>query len=175
MSSSSSSSSSEGKRKHRHHHSHKKHHKRSTDKAIGTWVGVAGVSPDIQYIQFQVLPDGHIVFHSSIDIGQAFGNFPYGGALTIGQGYWKHLGCNKYATRQTQLFSIKDLDPANNHVTIPNSRIVVDSTFTISDDYQKLDGEFRVQFYSIGDINFKYPLGPPIPSRPYNLSRLPTI
>ncbi len=167
----SSNSSSNDKRKHK-HHSHKKRCKCSP---IGTWVGSAGDPPGIQYIQFQVLPDGHIVFNSSIDVGQPFPGFPYGATLTIGQGYWKKLRHKKYATRQTQLLLNKDLDPANNHMGVPLFRLVVDSTFVISDDCKKLDGEFTVQLYPYDDIYLQHPIGSPIPARTYVMNRLPPL
>lgn len=53
------------------------------DKAIGTWVGVAvNQNEGTQYIQFQVLPKGDIVFNSTIDVQQPFGDFAYGAYLT---------------------------------------------------------------------------------------------
>jgi len=163
--------------KHRGNHNSRKcrHDKKCPDKAVGTWAGTADVAPNVQYIQFQILPDGNLAFNSSLDIGQAFGEFPYGAALTHGEGYWKRVGHKKYVTRQTQLLSNKDLDPANNHVTIPIFRIVVNSTFTMSDDCQELNGEFVVQLYPKDDIHFQFPIGPPVPARPYKVGRLPPI
>lgn len=151
-----------------------KHRKCKADKAIGTWVGSAGEGDTIQYIQFQVLPKGDIVFNSTIDVQQPFPNFPYGAYLTIGQGYWKKIGCNKYATRQTQALVNKDLDPTQNHKGIPLSRLVVDGTFVVSDDQQELDGTFEARLYDFADIHFQNP-SPVVNSGTYKMGRLPKL
>lgn len=144
-----------------------------TDPAIGNWIGVAP-DPTPQYIQFQVNPGGHLIFNSSIDVGQAYSTAPFGGALTMGIGHWKVVGNKQYVTRQTQLILDKDLTPGNEHVMIPSVRIVVDGTFTLSNDLHTIDGTFTVKGYLFTDYDLENILFT-VPSRTYTCSRLPSL
>lgn len=144
-----------------------------TDPAIGTWIGVAP-TPTPQYIHLHVLPGGHLQFSSSIDMGAAYFAAPHGGALTPGVGYWKALGNSQYSTRQTQLILDKDLTPGNDYVMIPSSRIVVDSTFTLSNNNQTLTGQYVVNGYAITDYTLSTIIYT-VPSRPYTCNKVPGL
>lgn len=146
----------------------------STEPVVGTWIGTAGILPDIQYIQFQMHPDGSLQFSSTIDVGQPYSSSPFGGGLTLGQGYWKKTGANTYKTRQTQAIVDKDLNPGNNHQGIPTVRIVVDSTITMSPNKQLLNGSFVVNIYALTDIHLTTILAT-IPARPYTVAKLPKL
>lgn len=55
-----------------------------------------------------------------------------------------------------------------------SSRIVVDSSFVLSEDLQTIEGEFTVQGYLYTDYNLENIIFS-VPARSYSCSRLPVL